>query len=1088
MASESKPMANVEEDAVDGEQVVDNVVELSVKEQEMLAKNLQKVVKKAEKAEKKERKKGDTGDDVTADNAELTAKQEAARASLQAMLAKLSVAESKSKGSTGDHKFWNTQPVPQLGEVIAEDGPIEPDTPADEIRKEPYLLPKDFEWYDLDMEDEAQLKELYELLSNNYVEDTDSTLRFNYSAAFLKWALQPPGWKKSWHTGIRVTSTKKMVAFISGVPMHLRIHKKTLFLTEINFLCIHKKLRSKRLAPVLIKEITRRSHLEGVFQAVYTAGVVLPKPITTCRYFHRSINPKKLVETGFSYVPRNSTITRMIKSYKLPEKSSIPGLRPMRPEDAEQILELSRQYMSRFDIAPELQNVEEIKHHLLPVKDVVWSYVVENPSTKKVTDFFSFYSLPSKVIGNPKHDTISAAYLFYYASHVPENAQDDKREADKYLSQRLKSLINDALIIARDANFDVFNCLDLMDNALFVGELKFKPGDGFLNYYLYNWRCKDIKKTKTSALSDHRIGIVGKTRIKLRMNPTRQMRSCVQGNIDLESFDSQRNNPFVTATSLAMDDSVSSTRSPSPNTATQQPLTGDASAHDIMTELADEHPRAKSLDIPRDNAMTSLKKPGGFRAHFQQTEVEGNRNLEELEGRKSKSRRLSLAEALGLPPPRPRYSRSKSAVSVASSISSYSAYYEHFAGGDYRTEYEGGHGDAIQRRRRSGVTEAQRRSRPSSMAAPKSPKHKSFPNSMASLRTGDVDQGDATMHSKTLVQKDGEDDLESQVTPSLSAEEDEEEEGSEKDVESVTINPHGVGAAKALLMLCKAFVGTGVMFLPRAFYNGGIIFAPIFMALIASICLFSFRRLVLVRLKIGGSFDQGVADIAFFNSSNFGLFIGTAVFSFEGIGLVLPITDTLKDSKQFSKVLTMTIIIVCTIFCTVGVLSYLAYGPQLQTAVILNLPAFSGMTQAIQILYTLTIILSSPLMLFPAISILDQGIWQGRRGSRSWKVKWSKNVFRVCVAIFCAAVSYGVGSDNLDKFVSLVGSLLCCPLLFLFPAMFHWKICKTPYEKITNIILFLWGLLAMLYTLYVTINSWIHAASAPPNLDICAGQ
>lgn len=57
----------------------------------------------------------------------------------------------------------------------------------------------------------------------------------------------------------------------------------TTSMTEINFLCVHKKLRSKRLAPVLIREITRRSHLEGIFQAAYTAGVVLPKPVATCR-------------------------------------------------------------------------------------------------------------------------------------------------------------------------------------------------------------------------------------------------------------------------------------------------------------------------------------------------------------------------------------------------------------------------------------------------------------------------------------------------------------------------------------------------------------------------------------------------------------------------------------------------------------------------------------------------------------------------------------------------------------------------------------------------------------------------------------
>ena len=55
-------------------------------------------------------------------------------------------------------------------------------------------------------------------------------------------------------------------------------------MVEINFLCVHKKLRSKRMAPVLIREITRRVNLQGIFQAVYTAGVVLPKPIATCRY------------------------------------------------------------------------------------------------------------------------------------------------------------------------------------------------------------------------------------------------------------------------------------------------------------------------------------------------------------------------------------------------------------------------------------------------------------------------------------------------------------------------------------------------------------------------------------------------------------------------------------------------------------------------------------------------------------------------------------------------------------------------------------------------------------------------------------
>lgn len=58
---------------------------------------------------------------------------------------------------------------------------------------------------------------------------------------------------------------------------------------EINFLCAHKKLRNKRLAPVLIKEVTRRVNLKGIWQAVYTAGVVIPTPISTCRYVSSSV-------------------------------------------------------------------------------------------------------------------------------------------------------------------------------------------------------------------------------------------------------------------------------------------------------------------------------------------------------------------------------------------------------------------------------------------------------------------------------------------------------------------------------------------------------------------------------------------------------------------------------------------------------------------------------------------------------------------------------------------------------------------------------------------------------------------------------
>lgn len=49
-----------------------------------------------------------------------------------------------------------------------------------------------------------------------------------------------------------------MVGFISGIPVTTHANEGVWKGTEINFLCVYKKLRSHRLAPVLIKEITRR--------------------------------------------------------------------------------------------------------------------------------------------------------------------------------------------------------------------------------------------------------------------------------------------------------------------------------------------------------------------------------------------------------------------------------------------------------------------------------------------------------------------------------------------------------------------------------------------------------------------------------------------------------------------------------------------------------------------------------------------------------------------------------------------------------------------------------------------------------------
>jgi len=374
------------------------------------------------------------------------------------------------------HPFWDSQPVPKMDQKIEEVniGPIETKVVAD-VRPEPYPLAEHFEWYCLDLTDDKDLDDLYNLLSSHYVEDDENMFRFNYSRPFLRWALMPPSYLREWHLAVRVARTKKLVGCITAIPAKIRVHSNVVDMVEINFLCVHKKLREKRLAPVLIKEITRRVNLQDVWQAAYTAGVVIPKPIARNQYWHRSFDPKKLVDIGFSSIPRNSTLGRMQRLSAVDQEHS-HAFRPMTADDVPQVCNLLNNYLSDFKYTPVL-NEEEIHHWFIPRQNVIQCYVLANDEGE-LTDMFSYYCLSSHVIGNDKHSDLNAVYSYY-------NVRNTLSWTD---------LMKHALTTARHMDGkDVFNCLNVMENSEFLQDLRFGPGDGYLHYYLYNFLCPPLE-------------------------------------------------------------------------------------------------------------------------------------------------------------------------------------------------------------------------------------------------------------------------------------------------------------------------------------------------------------------------------------------------------------------------------------------------------------------------------------------------------------------------------------------------------------------------------------------------------------------
>jgi len=231
--------------------------------------------------------------------------------------------------------------------------------------------------------------------------------------------------------------------------------------------------------------------------------------------------------------------------------------------------------------------------------------------------------------------------------------------------------------------------------------------------------------------------------------------------------------------------------------------------------------------------------------------------------------------------------------------------------------------------------------------------------------------------------------------------------------------------------------------------------------------------------------SQGISDVKLFNPRDYALLIGTAVFSFEGIGLVIPITDSMREPNKFPRALTGVMIFLTFLFAGAGVLSYGAYGPDVQTVILVNLPQDQKFVQVVQFLYSMAILLSIPLQLFPALRIMENGLFT-RSGKSDPRVKWQKNIFRFGVVAVCTVISW-LGAADLDKFVAFVGSFACVPLCYVYPPMLHYRACaRTRSQKIADIALMVFGTAAAVFTTVQTVKLMIEPNHGPaPKLGHC---
>jgi len=235
---------------------------------------------------------------------------------------------------------------------------------------------------------------------------------------------------------------------------------------------------------------------------------------------------------------------------------------------------------------------------------------------------------------------------------------------------------------------------------------------------------------------------------------------------------------------------------------------------------------------------------------------------------------------------------------------------------------------------------------------------------------------------------------------------------------------------------------------------------------------------------------SNLSTVVVFNQSSFALMLGTAIYAFEGVGMVVPVYDSLSEKAQrrFPYTMSATVALVALLYTSFGLVPYLyIVGIQKSTvgdAITMSLPRV-WWTYVIQAGYCLALTFSYPLMMHPAMKIMEKGVAPyifessstslEKRGDSSFHLSQyvRSNIFRSFVVAITLLVAL-VGSTQLDNFVSLIGCFCCTPLAFIYPCYFHLKLVKNASQSARAVdwAIIIFGVGVFFFSTYEAIAGW----------------
>jgi len=222
----------------------------------------------------------------------------------------------------------------------------------------------------------------------------------------------------------------------------------------------------------------------------------------------------------------------------------------------------------------------------------------------------------------------------------------------------------------------------------------------------------------------------------------------------------------------------------------------------------------------------------------------------------------------------------------------------------------------------------------------------------------------------------------------------------------------------------------------------------------------------------GGSLGNNLLAL---NSSQCMSMVGFSCYTFEGIGVVMPIMSACECPEKFERILFYAFATLTLIYILFSDFCYLVLGDELKkTFITQELDQKSKIVVVLQLFMSLNLICSYAIMIYPTNNILEDYLLRslkpkGSPATAQYQKAQSlrhllQNLSRTVVCFLATYLAIEL-SDKLDKFLAILGALLCAPLAILYPSLMHLKtLARTRGEKLEDIFFIALSLMVLVFS------------------------